>query len=174
MGKKTTISPEDRDLFRKTVKTQRPKDKDSGGQAGSQQGTTQGPRLTQRFISASSSMAVGPNDPLSYTTTGPQQKTLRKLRQGTMPIEARLDLHNLTIEEAAQALERFLQQSQQHQRRTVIIIHGKGQRTGSQLPILKNQVNIWLREWPEVLAFCSAQAKDGGAGALYVLLKKAS
>ncbi|HET8706021.1 MAG TPA: Smr/MutS family protein, partial [Pseudomonadales bacterium] len=38
-------------------------------------------------------------------------------------------------------------------------------------PILKSSVNHWLRQLPQVLAFCSAQPKDGGLGAVYVLVK---
>ena len=47
------------------------------------------------------------------------------------------------------------------------IIHGKGIDS-----ILKTCVNGWLRQIPEVLAFCSAPAAQGGNGAVLVLLKK--
>lgn len=33
------------------------------------------------------------------------------------------------------------------------------------------EVNYWLRLRPEVLAFCSATRRDGGTGAVYVLLR---
>ena len=49
----------------------------------------------------------------------------------------------------------------------VKIVHGKGSEA-----ILKTCINGWLRQLPEVLAFCSAPPKDGGNGAVLVLLKK--
>lgn len=38
-------------------------------------------------------------------------------------------------------------------------------------PILKAAINHWLQRDPRVLAFCSAQSKDGGYGAIYLLLR---
>jgi hypothetical protein len=37
--------------------------------------------------------------------------------------------------------------------------------------VLKNDINIWLRQHQEVQAFCSTAQKDGGAGAVFVLLR---
>ena len=37
--------------------------------------------------------------------------------------------------------------------------------------MLKQKVNYWLRLRDEVLAFCSATRRDGGSGAVYVLLR---
>jgi len=52
----------------------------------------------------------------------------------------------------------------------VHIIHGKGYRSENSHPVLKNNLNQWLRQHRDVQAFCSASAKDGGAGAVLVLL----
>ncbi len=54
----------------------------------------------------------------------------------------------------------------------VRVIHGKGLRSGARGPVLKLSVNRWLRQWDDVLAFVSAPARDGGTGALYVLLRR--
>ncbi len=51
------------------------------------------------------------------------------------------------------------------------LVHGKSKRPDDAKPILKNLVNQRLREYSNVLAFCSATAKDGGSGAVYILLK---
>ena len=56
--------------------------------------------------------------------------------------------------------------------RHVRIIHGKGHHTPTGVSILKKMVAQSLTQLPFVLAFCSAQPKDGGAGAVYVFLKK--
>ncbi len=51
-----------------------------------------------------------------------------------------------------------------------IDLHGKG--SARSQPILKNHVVAWLKQCSQVSALHSAQAKDGGAGALYVLLRR--
>ena len=56
--------------------------------------------------------------------------------------------------------------------RCVLVVHGKGWGTTSDFPVLKSHTNAWLREWPGVLAFCSATDIDGGTGAMYILLRK--
>ena len=52
-------------------------------------------------------------------------------------------------------------------------MHGKGYNSEAQFPILKNLVNQTLRTLTAVLAFSSAPEKDGGAGAVNILMKKA-
>ncbi|MFI4918399.1 MAG: Smr/MutS family protein [Legionellales bacterium] len=108
---------------------------------------------------------------LSYSCPSLPSKRFRSLKNGQIPWEARLDLHGFNIDEARQALCRFIQLQRHHHLRCVLIIHGKGGQQGAP-PIIKNQVNRWLPQFEEVLAYHSALAKDGGNGAVYVLLKK--
>jgi DNA-nicking Smr family endonuclease len=115
---------------------------------------------------------VAPEETLFFARTGLQHKIVKKLKRGEVPIEARLDLHGQNIEEAGQSLDQFLEEAQAAGCRCVIIVHGKGHRSHEGKPVLKSQVNYWLRECPMVLAFSSAQPRDGGTGAVYVLLKK--
>ena len=113
---------------------------------------------------------VGSNDLLSFSRPGIQHKILRKLRGGQYNVEGKLDLHGKTVEEAKKALSLFLTQCQTKGVRHVLIIHGKGQKMGK--PVLKNKLNHWLRQIDDVLVFCSATAKEGRSGALYVLLRR--
>lgn len=110
-------------------------------------------------------------DSLAYARPGLQHGVLRGLRRGQFPIEARLDLHGMTAAHARRALDAFLAGSLAADARCVLIIHGKGLSAPDRPPVLKSGVNAWLRR-PEVLAFCSARPRDGGTGALYVLLRK--
>ena len=96
---------------------------------------------------------------------------LKKLRQGKNPIEHSLDLHGLTVVEARKELLGFFDECKASGLRHAIIIHGKGFRSKDR-PVIKPMVNRWLRATDNVLAFHSAQPKDGGNGAVYVLLKK--
>ncbi|MEO8400805.1 MAG: Smr/MutS family protein [Gammaproteobacteria bacterium] len=114
--------------------------------------------------------SVTSDDTLEFSRSGVQHKMLRKLRQGQYNVDAILDLHGKTATEAREALSGFLHNCQQRNLRHVLIIHGKGR--DSNKPILKNKLNHWLRQTEQVLAFCSATARDGRSGALYVLLRR--
>ncbi len=109
---------------------------------------------------------------LRFLRSGIQTTVLQKLRRGQFPVEATLDLHGLTTTEANDQLYRFVQHSQSLGRQAVRIVHGKGHGSKGQQPILKTKINQWLREFPVVLAFCSSRSRDGGTGAVDVLLRK--
>jgi len=109
---------------------------------------------------------------LFHARPGIQKRTLRRLRRGQYSMQAELDLHGMTRNEAAAALTDFLAQCRRRGFTGVRIIHGKGRRSANQGPVLKPAVAGWLRRRDEVLAFCSARPIDGGSGALYVLLRR--
>ena len=110
-------------------------------------------------------------DILSFARSGLQYSVLKKLRQGKFPIEHELDLHGLTVEQARRELQAFLGECEAVGIRNAIIVHGKGFRS-KEKPVIKPMVNRWLREVDNVLAFHSAQPRDGGSGAVYVLFRK--
>lgn len=112
-------------------------------------------------------------DIMSFISAGLQKNVLKKLRKGFFGLDAELDLHGLTSSIAQQELLRFLHFCVEDGIRAVHIIHGKGHRSSDNYPVLKNHLNLWLRQHQEVLAFCSASARDGGTGAVYVLLRLA-
>ena len=109
---------------------------------------------------------------LLYTRPGLQLTVIRKLRHGQFAIEAELDLHGATVVQARTAVDTFLKNARDQDKRVVRIIHGKGNSSEGKMPVLKGKVNSWLRQKSEVLAFCSARPNDGGTGAVYVLLKR--
>ncbi len=94
-----------------------------------------------------------------------------QLKKGQIPWQARLDLHGLRQNAARDSLCHFVEEQSQLSNRCLLIIHGKGSPNGEP-PILKNLVNHWLQQLPQILAFHSALARDGGNGAIYVLLKR--
>jgi len=111
-------------------------------------------------------------DELLYLRPGVQHSALRKLRRGHYSRGAELDLHGMTVPEAHSALSRFLHRCQANGTGCARIIHGKGLGSRQQKPVLKNRVNLWLRQRDEILAFCSARPEDGGTGAVYILVKQ--
>lgn len=115
---------------------------------------------------------VKPLDVLSFKRSGIQDGVFRKLRLGKYRIDGRLDLHRKTVLEARSEVAGFIAEAMQYDFRTLIILHGKGERNIEQPAKLKSYVAKWLKEIPEVMAYHSAQKQHGGTGALYVLLKK--
>lgn len=106
---------------------------------------------------------------------GLDKRILRRLRRGDYAIQAHLDLHGLTRGEAKEALSAFVEKSWWHGHRCVLVVHGRGLHSKDQIPVLKESVQGWLSRGhlaQRVLAFTTARPHDGGAGALYVLLRR--
>jgi hypothetical protein len=95
----------------------------------------------------------------------------RKLRRGHWILQGEIDLHGLTREEARVHLAAFLSECARRGTRCIRVIHGKGLRSRNKEPVLKAKVAHWLAQRDEVLAFCEATPRDGGSGAMFVLLK---
>ena len=103
---------------------------------------------------------------------GLDRRTRTRLRRGQVDIDATIDLHGLTRTEAHRALYAFLEGAQEAGRRSVLVITGKGSRGEG---VLRDSVPHWLNAEPNrrmIRAFSHAAPKDGGQGALYVLLKR--
>lgn len=112
------------------------------------------------------------NDILEFKRPGIQHGVFRKFRLGQYDIEARLDLHKLTVEEARREVFRFLRECVEFELRTAMILHGKGDRNPEKIATLKSHLAVWLPQLDEVMAFHSAQKHHGGTGAVYIMLKK--
>ncbi len=108
---------------------------------------------------------------LGFGKTRLQPKQFKALKQGNIRPQATLDLHGIYLDKAGDTLVQFIHDSYREGMRCVLVIHGKGGRF-NEPPILKNHVNHWLKQLPEVLAFHSACPHDGGHGAVYVLLRR--
>lgn len=106
---------------------------------------------------------------------GLDRRTGQRLKRGRLPIEARLDLHGRTQEEAHRALAAFIEGAHAAGRRCVLVVTGKGLRPDGSVGVLRRNVPRWLNQpslRQKIVAFDHATAKDGGEGALYILLKK--
>ncbi|WP_321323257.1 Smr/MutS family protein [Thiomicrorhabdus sp.] len=108
---------------------------------------------------------------LIYHQKGVRIQELNKLKKGELSIQHCLDLHGLTIEEAEIEIIDFLNQAYSDKSRNIRIIHGKGYNSHEEFPALKNLVNLILRKTKNVIAFASTPEKQGGTGAVNILLK---
>ena len=106
---------------------------------------------------------------------GLDRRTAERLRRGQMKIDARLDLHGMNQADAHAALRHFLLDGYDRGRRCVLVITGKGTRSPEEGGVLRRKVPQWLELEPLdalVLLACPARPADGGAGALYILLRR--
>jgi len=106
---------------------------------------------------------------------GLDPRVLRRLRRGDFAWQAHVDLHGMTADQARAAVLAFLQTSVRACHRCVLVVHGRGLNSKDQTPVLKERMKSWLARGAAariVLAFTTARPCDGGAGALYVLLRR--
>ncbi|EPR34796.1 Smr protein/MutS2 [Alkalidesulfovibrio alkalitolerans DSM 16529] len=106
---------------------------------------------------------------------GLDSKIFRRLKAGQFAVEAHLDMHGMTLEQAYDALLFFLREAYFSGRRVVLLIPGRGKGSPQGLSLLKREIQHWLTREPlkrVVLAYCTALPRHGGAGALYVMLRK--
>ena len=118
---------------------------------------------------------AGTDEFIEGAAPGIDARLLRSLRRGDFSVQGRLDLHGMTQTEAKEAVDRFLADSRRTGKRCVLIVHGRGLNSKDQIPVLKERLREWLNQkriGKMVLAFATARPQDGGAGALYVLLRR--
>lgn len=118
---------------------------------------------------------VDSEESVEGSVSGLDRRIVTRLRRGEYALQGDLDLHGLSRAEAKDAVERFLLRCRQQGRRCVLIVHGRGLHSRDQIPILKEGVQGWLSQGKlarVVLAFSTARPQHGGAGAVYVLLRR--
>ncbi len=106
---------------------------------------------------------------------GLDRRILGKLKSGQFSVEAHLDMHGLNALQARNAALDFLRNQYNLGRRCVLLIPGRGLNSPGGQALIREELPLWLTRDPLrriVLAFCTALPRHGGAGALYVLLRK--
>ena len=116
---------------------------------------------------------TGTGEEFFFQRSGVAPLTMKRLRRGYWTIQAELDLHGMTSDQARVCLIDFLDECRQLGLRCVRIIHGKGLSSRNHEPVLKQKTASWLMQRDEILAFCQARPMEGGSGAVIVLLKVA-
>jgi len=114
-----------------------------------------------------------PSSPPVAAPHGIDRRTLQRLKRGLVSIDARLDLHGMTQEEAHRHLTLSLAHYQRQGARCILVITGIGERTTG--GTLRRMTPRWLAEPPNaarIIAYSPAQKRHGGEGALYVLLRR--
>jgi len=131
----------------------------------------------------------GRDRPASPPLTGLDRRTRQRLARGQADVEARLDLHGMTVADARIALARFLAESVAAGHRLVLVITGKGQApfarhtlhgvghfdTPERLGRLRRKLPEWLADDDMrgcVAGYQPAHPRHGGGGAFYVRIRR--
>jgi DNA-nicking Smr family endonuclease len=114
---------------------------------------------------------LAPHELVSWKKDGVQDAVFKKLRLGKYPLDGTLDLHRKTVKEARVLMFDFIRMARAKDWRCVLINHGRGERSPTPARV-KSYVIHWLGQIPEVLAYHHPERTHGGAGAVFVLLKK--
>ena len=102
------------------------------------------------------------------------RRTARRLKRGELPVDGRIDLHGMTLDQAHGALTGFIRGAHNRGARCVVVVTGKG-KAGEGTGKIRRETPHWLNQAalrPLVLAVTEARTHDGGSGAFYVLLKR--
>jgi DNA-nicking Smr family endonuclease len=104
------------------------------------------------------------------------RKTERAMRDGSLPLDAKLDLHGMTQSQAFAMLEKFMVAQVKKGNRNLLIITGKGSAgQASDRGVLRSSLPQWLENLSvatHILSLRQAAPKHGGTGAFYVILKR--
>lgn len=127
--------------------------------------------LSNGYPADSSFDSTAGDAPNEFLSNGLSRMALRKMRRGNWPIQGRLDLHGLHSEASRKLLQEFLHEATQDNLRCVLVIHGKGMNSRGGEAVLRKLSRHWLAQHPGVLGYCDAPQKEGGSGAVLVLLR---
>jgi len=125
------------------------------------------------FAHAIDPAAIEVGDEIHYLKSGQPPRILKQLRRGHFSVRAELDLHEMTVPVAREAVRDFLDDAIARGEYCVRIVHGKGLRSRGDGPVLKRMTATLLARRKDVLAYASARPAQGGTGAVIVLLARA-
>jgi DNA-nicking Smr family endonuclease len=194
MARRRTLRPEERELWQAVARTARPL-RPPAPAAGVPSETALAPAGPSPAPSPLPAFTIGEaaahrprldlaptlSDRLAAEPLRMDAGAFRRLTRGRIAPEARIDLHGMSVAEAHPALIAFILNAQAQGLRLVLVITGKGKPGADDGPIprrtgvLRHEVPRWLRLPPlaaVVQQVAQAHLRHGGAGALYVWLRR--
>ncbi len=133
--------------------------------------------VPSRQVSAARENRVARPEPPAPPLAPIGRRERARLSRGRKEIDARLDLHGMTVTRAHRVLSDFLQRAHLGGLTFVLVITGKGDAAAhSGRGVLRRQVPQWLglpEFRPLVVGFEQAHIGHGGEGALYVRIRRA-
>lgn len=191
MARRRGLTPEDEDLWARVARTAAPMHPPRPKPAEPEARPVPAPAMPRLRIpdftvgQAASPRAAplpAPSNPaqrLAQQALRMDHKVHRRMAQGKLPPEAKLDLHGMTLAAAHPALIGFILSCHARGHRLVLVITGKGRGDHGPLPTrpgaLRHQVPHWLHMpplSPVVQQVTPAHHRHGGEGAYYVYLRR--
>lgn len=121
------------------------------------------PELSSRATPSKRTPVIQPNEHRL------DRRTASKLKSGAIRPARTLDLHGLTQVEAHRALDRLIARAVETGERCILVVTGKS-------GVLRRAAPEWLKAGPHAARILGVEPKtdaSGGAGALYVYLRRA-
>lgn len=188
MKGKRPIRPEERALWKKVARSVRPLD-ESRMRALEADEDRPVPPVAPKPVRPNSEQAqAGRPNPAPKVRHAPplphDRSAEKRVRRGRLQIDARIDLHGLTQDQALSSLRHFIAMAHASGYRTVLVITGKGLKPRDREAepwehveepgVLRRKLPEWLG-FPEfrqqVSGLAPAHARHGGSGAFYVTLR---
>ncbi len=119
--------------------------------------------------------------PRALTSPTMDRRNFNRLQKGQMPIDARLDLHGMTVEQAKLRLKSFLLNAHAQGDRVILVITGKGLRSGfdefnrPNRGVIREGLPQWVKDKalaPMIVQITPAHRQHGGDGAFYLYLRR--
>jgi Uncharacterized protein conserved in bacteria len=137
----------------------------------SQDASTKSPSALEAWLSANEDQRGALEGREEELEGSPQERADEAHRLSSLRPQAALDLHGMTAERAQAAVWAFIEQSARSGLEKVLVIHGKGLHSEGS-PVLKKAARRALEAQPLAGRFGEADKRDGGSGALWVLIRR--
>ena len=158
------LGPEERQVWKRVARTVSPRRKDKG------KGSAKPLPSREDFANM---LRIPPPD-ITDTRRLPEtldQNQDKKTRRGQVRIDAKIDLHDMTHDQAKAALQKALMRASNRNHKCVLVVTGKGLRLNG---VLRRNFTGWLNDpvlRPLIATYAQAHIRHGGTGAWYVFLK---
>lgn len=173
MARRRDLTPEDSELWRYVTRNVNPY---HGSRHLTEEAPAPPPVESKKPVVSRPPEVAAPPAPQPALSVGRvadmDKRTARRLKRGELPVDGRIDLHNLTLDQAHGALTSFIRGAYGRGARCVVVVTGKGKSGEGKI---RRETPHWLNQAalrPLVLAVTEARVNDGGSGAFYVLLKR--
>ena len=138
---------------------------------------TSGPKLDPGLRRGSAQEVKARTPPRSNTLDGSWDKNLSR---GLVSPESAVDLHGLSLASAYDRLDRGLAEAIARGDRVLLLVTGKPPRPSSERPHARGAIRAAVGDWlaasrhsGKIAAVRAAHPRHGGAGALYIVLRRA-
>lgn len=119
---------------------------------------------------------------LDTHSTVDKDKTLEKISQSkkvnspeyikNLPVDATLDLHGLTRDEAWSQIDIFVENCIRRGYKKIMLIHGKGNHNSDSDCVIKDLVRLYIEKSPKLGTSGHPDNRNGGTGATWVVIKQ--